>query len=200
MSLSDFATIMYYCFGCHGYKKMSKSLTVLKKTSPSGGALHPIEIYPLITKVEGLDAGTYHYNVSRHSLDLLERHSAAGAREHAMRAASDQEGFRGAHAVFILVARFGRHFWKYQNHPKAYKVLCMDAAHLSQTLYLICTQLGLGAFVTGAVNDKYIEDLIGLDGVNDGVIAVCGCGVPKAKDPDQFRHIPFVPRKTKLTD
>lgn len=200
MSLSDFSTIMYYCFGCHGYKKMSKTLTLLKKTSPSGGALHPIEVYPLITKVEGLDAGTYHYDVSRHSLDLLEKHSTAKARDHALCAAANQEGYAGAHAVFMLVARFERYFWKYQNHPKAYKVLSMDAAHLSQTLYLVCTELGLGAFFTGAVNDKYIENLIGLDGVNNGVIAICGCGVPKSKDPKQFSHLPFVPRQTNLSD
>jgi hypothetical protein len=54
--------------------------------------------------------------------------------------------------------------------------------------------------VTAAINDKYIEELIGLDGVNDGVIAVCGAGVPCAHDPQQFNYKPFVPRQTNLTD
>lgn len=200
ISLRDLSVVLYYCFGCHGYRKLSETLTVLKKTSPSGGALHPIEIFPLIIGAKGLAPGVYHYDVTRHSLDLLTKLSAEKARSAALRTVADQEGLADAHVIFILVARYGRYFWKYQNHPKAYKVIAMEAAHLSQTNYLVCTELGLGAYVTAAINDSYIESLIGLDGTNDGVIAVCGCGIPKAQDPQQFGHRPFKPRYSNLPD
>jgi len=200
LSLSDLSVILYYCFGVHGYKKMSKTHTVLKKTSPSGGALHPIEIYPLVSRAEGLDAGIYHYNMSQHALELLKRIPQSDIQDVTFRALAEQEGLSKANVIFILVARFGRHFWKYRSHQKAYKVIAMDAAHLSQTHYLVCTELGLGAYVTAAVNDKYIEELIGLDGVNDGVIAVCGAGIPCAHDPQKLNYKTFVPRQTKLTD
>jgi nitroreductase len=52
----------------------------------------------------------------------------------------------------------------------------MDAAHLSQTLYLVAADLGLGAFVTIAVNARDIERELGLDGVGEGVVAMTGCG------------------------
>ena len=198
LSMSDFSVLLYYCFGCHGYQKLSKTHTVLKKTSPSGGALHPIEVYPLVSRVESLDPGVYHYNVSRHSLELVRKIPRSDMSEVALHALAEQEDLSQSHVAFILVARFGRHFWKYRSHRKAYKVVAMDAAHLSQTLYLVCTQLGLGAYVTGAVNDKYIEELVDLDDVNDGVIAVCGAGVANKHDSNKFDYKPFVPRETEI--
>jgi len=75
-----------------------------------------------------------------------------------------------------MAARFQRNFWKYRGHPKAWKVIQLDAGHLSQNLYLSATELGYGAFITGAINDKCAERLFGLDGISTGAIAVCGFG------------------------
>jgi nitroreductase len=61
----------------------------------------------------------------------------------------------------------------------------MDAAHLSQTLYLVCADLGLDAFVTAAVNAHNIEERLGLDGWSEGVLAMAGCG-PRAEQRSPF--------------
>ena len=87
-----------------------------------------------------------------------------------------QTYFGDAHVQVVLTARFDRAFWKYRNHRKALTALLMDAAHLSQTLYLVATELGLGAFVTAAINNTDIEERFGLDGYREGVLAVCGFG------------------------
>jgi putative peptide maturation dehydrogenase len=200
LSIEDLAVVLFHCFGCHGYKRMSESLTLVKKTSPSGGALHPVDIYPLITRVEGLDPGTYHYNAARHSLELLNKKAPGQVRECARRVVAGQEGLCDANVIFVLAARYGRYFWKYRNHAKAYKVICMDAAHLSQTHYLVCTELGLGAYVTAAIDDKYTESLFGFDGINQGVIAVLGCGIPRTRDPRRFSPERFVPRQTRFPE
>ena len=52
----------------------------------------------------------------------------------------------------------------------------MDVGHLSQTLYLVCAELGLGAFVTAAVNGANIEERLGLEPFVEGAIAITGCG------------------------
>jgi nitroreductase len=71
----------------------------------------------------------------------------------------------------------------------------MDAGHLSQTLYLLCTHLGLGAFFTGAVNDMNIEEMLGLDPLQEGVIGISGCGRPlQGGDPLSLQTVPFTPR------
>ena len=67
-----------------------------------------------------------------------------------------------------------------QQHERAYAVLLLDAGHLSQTFYLVCTRLGLGAFVTAAISASTIEDRLGLDGIGEGPLALLGCGLPAA--------------------
>jgi SagB-type dehydrogenase family enzyme len=90
-----------------------------------------------------------------------------------------QSYFGAAHVSFILTARFYRTYWKYRRHQKAYAAILMDTAHLTQTLYLVSTDLGLGAFVSIAINARDIEEFLGFDGVHEGVIAMAGCG-PRA--------------------
>jgi SagB-type dehydrogenase family enzyme len=87
--------------------------------------------------------------------------------------------FGAAHVSFVLTARFYRNHWKYRQHQKAYAGILMDAAHLSQTLYLVSGEVGLGAFITIAINARDIEERLGLDGVSEGAIAMTGCG-PRA--------------------
>lgn len=196
LALDDLTTVLRYVFGAHGYERVG-DLLALAKTSPSGGATHAIEAYPLIVNVRGLDSGLYHYNVASHSLELLEKLDRGSAGELVDEFTCGQFWFRGAHVLFVLAARFRRSFWKYRNDDRAYGVLLMDAGHLSQTLYLVCTELGLGAFVTAYVNDRNIEDRLGLDGVSEGVLALCGCGIPSAKrSPLEPEILPYVPRET----
>ena len=72
----------------------------------------------------------------------------------------------------------------------------MDAAHLSQTFYLVCAELGLGAFVSAATNAGNLEDRLGLDGFTEGVLAICGCGRPRANaSPYDAAFEPYVPRE-----
>jgi SagB-type dehydrogenase family enzyme len=98
----------------------------------------------------------------------------------------------------VMTARFERSFWKYR-HPRGYAVVLMDAAHLSQTLYLVAGELGLGAFVSAAVNAGNIEDLLGLDGLGEGVVAACGVGRPSAlRSPYDPEFEPYVPRETAI--
>jgi putative peptide maturation dehydrogenase len=190
MPLDDFDAVLRYVFGCHGYASRVDGVVCVKRTSPSGGGLHPITAYPIVTNVEGVAPGVYHYNAGDHSLDLLSALSAEEARELAGTFMCGQDYFGAAHASFVLAARFYRNHWKYRRHPRAYAAMLMDAGHLSQTLYLVAAELGLGAFVTVGINGKDIETRIGLDGVEAGVLAVCGCG------PRSQRSSPLEPRFT----
>ncbi len=176
MSRDQLTTILYYTYGCHGYCRTDGGVATLKKTSPSGGSLHPIEVYPLVLNVEDLPAGLYHYSVRRHALDMLRGLSTSEAESLAVQCTAGQTWAAGAHALFIMTARFQRNFWKYRYHKKSYKVLMMDAAHLSQTLYLICAELDLGAFYTAAINDVDIEGVLELDPFEEGPVGIAGCG------------------------
>ena len=195
LTQEQLAVLLRYVWGCHGTLAVSDDVVSLKKTSPSGGGLHPTEVYPLVLNVDGLQPGLYHYDVERHALESMQPLSLDEARELASEMTVGQHFPPDAAVVFLMTTRFPRHFWKYRGNNRAYGVLLMDAAHLSQTFYLVATELGLGAFVTAAINAHNIEEQLGLDGFAEAPVAVCGAGhplaVPNAAEP-QFE--PFVPR------
>jgi putative peptide maturation dehydrogenase len=200
MTAEELAVVLYYVWGCHGYVPMLPGMLALKRTSPSGGGLHPIEAYPIVANVEGIQPGLYHYNGRDHTLELLSALEAAEAHELATQFTAGQTFFGAAHVAVVMTARFYRSFWKYRRHQKAYPALLMDVAHLSQTLYLVSAELELGAFVTAAINARDIEDRLGLDGFREGALAIAGCGRRVGRlSPHEPRFSPYVPGETILS-
>ncbi len=189
MPLDDLDAVVRHVFGCHGYASRVDHVVCIKRTSPSGGGLHPITAYPIVTNVEGVPPGVYHYNAGEHSLALISALTTEEARDLAANFMCGQEYFGDAHVSFVLAARFYRNHWKYRRHPRAYAGMLMDAGHLSQTLYLVAAELGLGAFVTIGINGRDIEKHLGVDGVEVGALAACGCGprlAPRSPLEPQF--------------
>ncbi|TFW30712.1 putative peptide maturation dehydrogenase [Duganella callida] len=176
LSQAVLARLLQRTFGAQSVRNVGPDGDVLKKTSPSAGGLHPTEAYVLVQRVDGIAPGLYHYHQVEHvlrPLRMLEKDEAAAL---ALQLVADQHWFAEAPIQVILVARVLRNFWKYRNHPKAYKAITLDAGHLSQTFYLLATEAGLPAFVTAAVNDVDIEQTLGLDHLSESVMAVIGCG------------------------
>jgi putative peptide maturation dehydrogenase len=198
LTLEELGALLYYTFGCQGYLDLGGGVVLVKRTSPSGGSLHPVEAYPLVVEVHGLPSGLYHYRSDRHALEQVTPLTVGAARELLVEAAAGQTYLAGASLLVIMTGRFDRSFWKYR-HPRAYAVVHMDAAHLTQTFYLLCAELGLGAFVSAATNAGNLEDRLGLNGFEEGVLAVCGCGRPSAApSPFDPEFEPYVPRETRL--
>lgn len=174
-----FAAALERVFAAQAVQAISDGTAVLKKNSPSGGGLHATECYLLVQHVAGIRPGLYHYHAGEHALEPiadagdLDRDALAAL---AARLVAGQTWFANAHAMAILTPRFARSYWKYRNHAKAYRALILDSGHLSQNLYLVATELGLGAYVTSAINEVEIERSFGLDGLLEGPLAVCGFG------------------------
>ena len=164
-------------FGAQAQVRIGADAVFVKKHSPSGGGLHPVEAYLLVQRVDGLAPGLYRYDPLAHALDALPwEGDAATLRAFALRAVAGQAWFADAPVLALLAPRYARAFWKYRRHPKAWRVVALEAGHLSQTLYLAATEAGLGAFVTGAINEIAREEAFGLDPACEGVLAVCGFG------------------------
>lgn len=167
-------------FGAQQQRTMMPGAVALKKTSPSGGGLHPIEAYVLAQRVAGIAPGLYHYHPVRHALEPMQALSADAAAALALSAVADQDWFAHAPMMVVLAARVERTFWKYRDHAKAYRVLLLDAGHLSQTFQLLAAEAGLAGFITAGINEGNIEQAFGLDPLQQAVVAVCGCGTAAA--------------------
>lgn len=178
LPVSQFCTLLKLTFGKLGQVELTPGLQLLKKGSPSGGGLHPIEAFPLVRNVEGLAPGLYHYDAIQHQLwPVMGPSTEAEAREAMQRMGARQLYMGEAHFLVLLVARFHRNQWKYRRQSRTYSVMLMDAGHLSQTFYLLATQLGLGAFFSGAIDVSAIEEMLSLPPEAYGPLGVCGCGL-----------------------
>jgi putative peptide maturation dehydrogenase len=192
LSTEQFSVLLDQVWGCHGVVAIRDDIVFLKKTSPSGGGLHPVEVYPLVAAVDGIDPGLYHYRARDHALELIREMASGEAQAMATQFMTGQSFLGEAQVSFLMTARFSRSHWKYWKHQKAYAATLMDTAHLSQALYLVATELGLGAFVTAAINAADIDDALGLDGVEEGALAAAGCGVPLPGSPLEPEVTPYV--------
>ncbi len=172
---SLFAQMLERVFAAKAEVRVSTDTAFLKKSSPSGGGLHPVEAYLIVQHVEDVAPGLYHYQASEHALELLPSPELP-LPEFIMQAVAQQHWFSDAHVLVLLAPRFDRTFWKYRNHAKGYRVVALEAGHLSQTLYLSATEAGLGAFITGAINEVQLEEAFGLDHLHQGILAICGFG------------------------
>ena len=80
VALDDLAALLGLTGGIQQWVSLRGQGDLPLKTSPSGGARHPIELYVCARRVDGLPAGLYHYDGSRHRLNLLDRSFASCAR------------------------------------------------------------------------------------------------------------------------
>jgi len=92
-----------------------------------------------------------------------------------------------------MTAVFARSMWKYR-HPRAYRVVQLDAGHLGQTFCLTATRMSLAPFSTAALDDTLIERDLGIDGISESVIYVTGCGMPAGR---RQRDAASAPRQAK---
>lgn len=170
-----FSQLMQRVFAAQAEIRVSDDTVFLKKNVPSGGGLHPMECYLVVQHVEGVEPGLYHYHAQDHALEPLPGPDQP-LRDFVMDMVAQQHWFADAHVTVLLSPRFDRTFWKYRHHAKGYRVVALEAGHISQTLYLAATEAGLGAFITGAINEVELEQAFGLDPIRQGALAVCGFG------------------------
>jgi SagB-type dehydrogenase family enzyme len=136
------------------------TVTYARRPYPSAGASYELELYLTVDACEGLARGFYHYDAGGHALvpigagtDALEA-LLAGAR-FAMDAPAAPQ------ILITIAARFGRVAWKYSS--LAYALMLKDAGVLTQTLYLMATDMGLGGCAIGSINIDLFAKMTGIE-------------------------------------
>jgi SagB-type dehydrogenase family enzyme len=140
---------------------------------PSGGAIHELELYPLITACAGLDAGLWHYAAADHHLEhVADPGPATRALVDQARAASLMRD--DPQVLLIVAARFGRLMWKYET--IAYALLLKHVGVLYQTLYLVGTAMGLAVCGLGGGDAEDFATATGLDYHTEGSVGEIAIG------------------------
>jgi SagB-type dehydrogenase family enzyme len=184
VSLESVSKLLQTTWGVQGYFETNVFGKLPYKTSPSGGARHPGEVYLMALRVDGLEAGMYHYQAKNHRLARI---PAKVSPRLASAYCADQPYFSRAAALFIMTAVFARTMWKY-GRARAYRVVLLETGHLCQTFCLTATRLGLAPFSTAALKDSLIEKDLGLDGISESVLYVAGVGLVAGRPHERVRQ------------
>jgi SagB-type dehydrogenase family enzyme len=149
----------------------------LFRTSPSAGALYPVETYVAIHRVTGLDPGIWHLHIPDFALELV----AAGDCRQALVGACLSQQFMGtAAAAFIWTGILNRARAKYRE--RAIRYIFLDAGHICQNLMLAATALGLGCCPVGAFFDSEVEQLVQVDGQEEVALYLAAVGAVRGRE------------------
>jgi SagB-type dehydrogenase family enzyme len=147
-----------------------------RRSSPSGGGLNAIEGYVYINNVAQIPPGFYYYNPVEHQLESIKTDDDFSL-GHALNGQFFAEDI--PFGIF-LTCQFDRLWWKYP-HSRAYRVALLDAGHISQTVQLVSTALGLGTWVSAAIDEACLEPILG-DSHQSAPLLFVGAGVSTGRD------------------
>jgi SagB-type dehydrogenase family enzyme len=142
-----------------------------RRTAPSSGALYPIELYPVVHNVDGLERGLYHYAYREHALELIRLEDL---RTHVVEQGLMQEFLGQCGSVVFLTQILQRMRFRYQD--RSYRYGLVEVGHIGQNIYLAANSLGLGACAIGAFMDNEINAMLGVDGTEEAAIYMIAVG------------------------
>jgi SagB-type dehydrogenase family enzyme len=145
------------------------------KPYPGAGGAYELELYLAVDKCEGLPRGFYHYDAATHALVAID--APLPAFDALLNSAEFAIGASAAPQILITIAaRFGRISWKYS--AVAYALILKDVGVLTQTLYLMATEMDLGGCAMGSTNIELFAKLTGLDFWVEGPVGHFALGRP----------------------
>ena len=127
------------------------------RTAPSAGAIYPLEIYIVVSNVDQLQPGLYHYKPRSHHLELV---AEGEYRKQLSRAAKRQSSIKKSAATLVITGVIKRTEKKYELRAKRY--VHIETGHVAQNIYLQATSLQLGTVFVGAFNDNEVKQVLQL--------------------------------------
>lgn len=128
------------------------------RAAPSAGATYPLETYLVAGKVEGLDAGLYHYELKEHRLTKVQD----GDRRRALcQAAWGQDMITEAPISLVFAAIYERTTGRYGE--RGIRYIHMEVGHVGENVHLQCETMGLGTVVIGAFSDGAVKKALGIE-------------------------------------
>lgn len=126
-----------------------------KRTAPSAGALYPLEMYVVCSKVHGLDPGVYRYIPDRHSLEQV----LSGSKQKELFPVTlKQQSIQDSAAILVMAGVYSRTAQKYGKRAERY--VHIETGHAAQNVFLQATSLGLSTVVIGAFDDSGVKRVL----------------------------------------
>ena len=158
LSAEQLSQILWAAYGITEPIPNRPSLRGGLRTTPSAGALYPLEIYVAVGNVAGIEAGVYKYFPQEHKII---RTIDKDIREELSAAALGQNTVRDAPVTLIYSAVFSRITDRYGERGRE-RYVFIELGHSAQNIYLQAETLRLGTCAVGAFTDGRVSELLQL--------------------------------------
>ena len=157
LTIEQLSQLLWAAYGITVPKPDSPGLRGGLRTTPSAGALFPLEIYAIIGNVEGIEPGVYRYISEEHKIvRIIDR----DVRRELTDASFGQRMVQEAPVSIFYSAVFSRTTSRYGERGIMY--VHMEIGHSAQNVYLQAVALGLGTCAIGAFVDDQVRQLLQL--------------------------------------
>lgn len=183
VSKAELSTLLGHSFGTTSEKQIGtddrgEPISQRFRAYPSGGGLYPVEQYVAVVNGEGdLEPGWYFYNINDHCLRLLERGGDSLDEQLDDAFLKGGDLLYNAGAIVIMTASFTRSRAKYGD--RGYRHIHQETGYAGQNLLLVAEAMGLDALPYDSFNDRSIEAILDIDGVDESVMTTIIVGQPR---------------------
>ena len=157
ISLEQLSQILWAAYGITLSIPNEADLRGGFRTTPSAGALYPLEVYVVIGNVEDIEPGLYKYIAQGHKIVRL---IDGDIRDEFSEATLGQRMIKDAPVSIFYSAVFRRTTDRYGRRGNNY--VYIELGHSAQNVYLQVEALGLGTVAVGAFNDSEVSRVMQL--------------------------------------
>lgn len=173
--LRTIATILYHAAGITRHRSFPGGELYFRAAACTG-ALYEVEIYLACGRLDGLEAGLYHFNPLDFALRKLRDGDWRGA---LLNATANEPAVAQAPAILICTGTYWRNAWKYQ--ARTYRHFFWDNGTMLANLLAMAAGLRLPARLVMGFVDEEIHRLLSLDTRREVAISLVALG--KNADP-----------------
>ena len=172
LSLGKLSTLLDQSCGVRDTILAYNRRDVALRNFPSAGGLQCTEFYLVVSGVEGISQGLYHYNPPQKCLELIEK---GNFRWRVADCCPQHEWLTEASIVIFITLDISRLTWKYGAY-KSYRLAHLETGVVSQNLHLVATALELGSCMVFGFDDELTDSFLGLDGRREFTTLVVAFG------------------------
>lgn len=150
--------LIHLLFSSCGLTYLDKAFDDSRRPYPSAGTRYPLEVYPIILNCKGFKRGLYHYNVKENLMELLLEEDLSNF---LIKNTGGEKWIANAAVVFIITGVLERTRIKYGD--RGYRLILIEAGHLSQNMLLLATELGLVSCPLAGFIDNEVNKLLDIN-------------------------------------
>ncbi len=176
LRLADLAELLFFSAGLTRRVNYGNEFLYMRAASATG-ALYPIELYVVCGKIDGLDAGVYHFNPLDFTLVQLREGDHRGTL-----ASISKESVATAPITIAFTSSAWRNAWKYQ--ARSYRHWFWDSGVIVANLLSVAWAIDLNARVLVGFVDHDANRILGLRSKKEAVVLLTPMGSRSEKPED----------------